>query len=182
MAKAMSLLKAYQNNAIPSDGGFIICSFLNTDSSYSIYEITAYRNVKDIFKSPEGWVFRTDGNRAHILVEPATYSGKSTEPVYRQEGSSIPYRFSELKIITGKRLEKIMISQEPVWLYSNFTILESKGNNFCFVFYPSEDVYVAIRIFLGDALYNDSGLMKEDALLCAQQALEPIKKFKIWNA
>jgi hypothetical protein len=181
MAKGMSLLKAYTTEAIPANGGFIITSNFDSTSIYSIYEITAYGNVKDIFKSPDGLVFKTDGNRCHILVEPSTYAKKHTEPVYREEGKSIPYRFNDLHIITGHKQEKIMIAKEPVLLYSSFTILENSGDNYSFIFYPTEDVYTALRKFISDILYNDSNLTKLDAAEAAKIILTTIKKFTVWS-
>lgn len=181
MAKAMSLLKAYLTEAVPSNGGFIVSSYFDPESIYSIYEITAYGNVKDIFKTPDGLTFKTDGNRAHILVEPPTYTRKHVEPVFREDGKSIPYRFSELTVISGSRQEKIMVSKEPVMLYSSFTIMESAGDNFSFLFYPTEDVYIAIKKFMADVLYNDSRLMKTDALEAATTFLTTIKKFNVWS-
>ncbi len=177
----MSLLKAYLSESIPANGGFIISSFLDPDSPYSIYEITAYGNVKDIYRTPEGLTFKTDGNRAHILIEPATYTKKHVEPVFREAGKSVPYRFSELTILTGSRQEKIMISQAPVQLYSSFTILNSGGDDFSYIFYPTEDVYLAIKKFVADVLYNDSHLMKVDALEATNHFLTTIKKFNVWE-
>lgn len=181
MAKATSLLKAYMNEAIPPNGGFIISSFFDPNSAYGIYEVTAYANVKDIFKSPEGLVFKTDGNRTHMLVEPATYAQRYAEPIHRERGKSIPYRFSEMDIKDGKKLEKIMVAREPVMLYSSFTILENAGDNFNFIFHPTEDVYQAIKKFMADTLYNDCGLVKDDALSSAAMLLSTIKKFSVWK-
>ncbi|MGL4368446.1 MAG: hypothetical protein ACRCUT_02050, partial [Spirochaetota bacterium] len=98
MAKAMNLLKAYVSEEIPSAGGFIISSFFDTNSAYTIYEITAYRNVKDIYQSPEGLTFKTDGNRTHILVEPPSFIQRYTEPVLRDKGKAVPYRFADMTI------------------------------------------------------------------------------------
>ena len=33
-------------------------------------------------------------------------------------------------------------------LYSSFTILDTVGENFSFVFHPTEDVYMAMRKFI----------------------------------
>jgi len=181
MAKATSLIKAYLSNSIPSEGGFIISSFFDPDSAYAIYEITAFSNVKDIFRSPEGLVFKTDGNRMHILVEPATYSQRFAEPVLRETGKSIPYRFKELETITGKKQEKIMVAKEPMMLYSSFTILDSAGDNYSFLFFPTEDVYVAMKKFLADTLYNDCKITKEEAIAAWARTLKTIKKFTVWK-
>jgi hypothetical protein len=181
MAKATSLLKAYLSETIPPNGGFIITAFFQGGSAYSIYEITAYSNVKDIYRSPEGIVFKTDGNRTHLLVEPAIYSKKHMEPVHREEGLSIPYRFSELTIISGAKSEKIMVPHEPMMLHSSFTILEKKQDYFSFIFHPTKDVYIAIKKFVADSLYNDCSLTKENALDASTKLLETIKKFSVWE-
>ncbi|HSV97512.1 MAG TPA: hypothetical protein VLM75_11350 [Spirochaetota bacterium] len=181
MAKATSLLKAYLGNTIPANGGFIISSFFDNDSAYTIYEITSYVNVKDIYKSPDGLVFKTDGNRTHILVEPASFTQRFSEPVHREKGKSIPYRFSEMEVITGKKQEKIMVPIEPIMLYSSFTILDTVGENFSFVFHPTEDVYMAMRKFIADTMYNDCNLTKDECKRASELALSTIKKFTIWK-
>lgn len=181
MAKGTTLFKAYINNSIPSDGGFIISAFFNSDSIYSIYEVTAYKNVKDIYETAEGLTFKTDGSRTHILTEPPTYARRYEEPVHRETGKSIPYRFDDLTILTGQKQEKIMIPKEPLMLYTSFTILKAQGDNFSFIFHPTEDVYTAIRKFIADSLYNDCGLTKEDSLNAAQILLQTIKSFKVFS-
>ncbi|MCP4135944.1 MAG: hypothetical protein GY754_33555 [bacterium] len=181
MAKATSLLKAYQAGAIPHGGGFIISAYFQPGTTYGIYEITAYRNVKDIFPSDDGLNFRTDGNRTHILVEPASFSKKHMEPVHREGDKGIPYRFNELEILQGKKAEKIMIGKEPQLIHSSFTIIDHEGDSFAFVFHPTEDVYIAIKKFLADSLYNDCGLSKNGAKEAATLVLGTIKKFSIWD-
>jgi hypothetical protein len=182
MAKATSLLKAYLNNAIPPNGAFIISSFFDPNSAYAIYEATAYANVKDIFKSPEGLIFKTDGNRTHLLVEPPSYSQRFTEPVHREQGKAIPYRFNELEVISCKKQEKVMAAKEPMALYSSFTILDNSGENFSFLFHLTEDVYIAIKKFMADSLYNDCNLTKEESMEGSSLLLQTIKKFNVWSA
>ena len=147
MATATALIKAYMTETIPSDGGFIITAFFTGGSGYAIYEITAYRNVKDIFRTGEGVTFKTDGNRTHILVEPASFTKKYIEPVNREALHAIPYRFNEMTIIPGPKSEKIMIPEKPISLYSSFTILEQQSDYFSFIFHPTKDVYVAMKKF-----------------------------------
>jgi len=181
MAKATSLIKAYMNETIPSDGGFIISGFFQPGSNYAIYEVTAYRNVKDIYRTGEGLTFKTDGNRCHMLVEPAIYSGKHLEPVNREAGRSIPYRFGELSIMTAYRKEKIMIAKEPIMLYASFTVLQKESDYFAFLFYPTQDVYMAIKKFIADSLYNDCSIAKKDAVEASETLLATIKKFTVWQ-
>ena len=107
MAKATQLIKAYLSETIPPEGGFIVSGFFE-GSQYAIYEVTAYRNVKDIFRDKEGIHFKTDGNRTHILVEPPTFPQKHIEPVNRDEGRSIPYRFNEVEILNGRKSNIIL--------------------------------------------------------------------------
>jgi hypothetical protein len=181
MARAMNLSKAYYSNEVPNNGGFIISSFFDPDSTYAIYELTAYKNVKDIYQSPDGLVFKTDGSRTHILVEPASYVQKYSEPVHREKGKSIPYRFADMTIINGKKHEKIMIPNEPIMLYSSFTILNNEGDSFSFLFFPSEDVYIAIRKFVADSLYNDCGLTKIESKEASELFMNTVKKFTVWS-
>lgn len=181
MAKGMSLVKAYLTNAIPPEGGFIVTGFFQTNSFYSIYEITAYRNVKDIYRSPEGITFKTDGNRTHTLIEPATYTQKYVEPVNREPGLSIPYRFSEMEVISGSKSEKIMVPNDPMSLYSSFTILEKKSDYISFLFWLTNDVYIAMNKFLADSFYNDCNLSKVDSKKGADAVIRTLKKFTIWE-
>jgi len=139
------------------------------------------RNVKDIYRTPDGIVFKTDGNRTHMLVEPPTYAKKYEEPVSREDGKSIPYRFSDMEIMSGTQSEKIMIPGEPILLNSSFTILEHKTEHFSFIFHPTKDVYVAMRKFIADSLYNDCNVRKNDAQDAAEKWLDTIKKFSIWQ-
>jgi len=179
MASATALIKAYMTETIPSDGGFIITAFFT--GGYTIYDITAYRNVKDIFRTEEGITFKTDGNRTHILVEPASFTKKYVEPVNREAGSDIPYRFNELTIIPGPKNEKIMIPEKPIMLYSSFTILEKKSDYFSFIFQPTKDVYVAMKKFIADSLYNDCNLGLSVSKEVSNKVLDTIKKFTIFG-
>ena len=70
MARAIALEKAYTGNEIPFNGAFILSSFFDSNSIYTIYEVTAYKNVKDIFFTDEGLTFKTDGT-------PHAYSGRT---------------------------------------------------------------------------------------------------------
>lgn len=181
MAKGLPLEKAYLTESIPTDGAFIVSAFFPDESTYAIYEITAYRSVKDVFKSDEGMIFKTDGNRTYILIEPATYAKKYIEPVNREAGRSIPLRFADLEIHTGHKSEKIMVPHEPLFLYSTFTVLAENSENFSYVFHPTNDVYVAMRKFLVDSLKKDCNLEQADATAGVNFALETIKKFTIWK-
>lgn len=181
MATAMSLIKAYMTEQIPSDGGFIITAYFLPGNNYSIYEVTAYRNVKDIYRTGDGITFKTDGNRTHLLVEPPTYTNKHVEPVNREVGKSVPYRFNEMTILGGGKYEKIMVPEKPLMLYSSFTILEKESDFFSYLFVPTKDVYVAIRKFMADSLYNDCNISTAVSKEAAGKLLDTVKKFTIFS-
>lgn len=181
MAKATSLLKAYMTETIPSDGGFIVTGRFYPGSNYTIYEVTAYRNVKDIFRTGEGITFKTDGNRTHLLVEPASYTKKHIEPVNREVERSIPYRFNEMEIVQTPSNEKVMIPGEPMMLYSSFTVLDKETDSFAYIFHLTKDVYVAMKKFLADSIYNDCNISSNSSKEIATKFLETIKKFTIFS-
>jgi hypothetical protein len=74
-----------------------------------------------------------------------------------------------------------MTAREPMMLYSSFTILEQASEFFAFIFYPTRDVYIAIRKFLTDSLYNDCNIGRKDALQAAEAVLDVVKSFTIWQ-
>ncbi len=181
MARATSLVKAYLSESIPTEGGFIVTAFFQPGSQYAIYEVTAYKNVKDVYRSDGSFIFKTDGSRTHMLVEPATYPKKHIEPSNREDGKSIPYRFNDMTIYECVQHEKAMIPNEPIMLHTSFTILEHDIDYFSFIFFPTDDVYIAIRKFIADSLYNDCSLTKRDSTEIAATLLGTVKKFTVWE-
>ena len=182
MAKAVTLEKAYLSEQIPTTGAFIVSASFPDDSAYAIYEITAYRSVKDIFKTADGMAFKTDGNRTYILVEPISYPQKHVEPANREANRTVPYRFNEMTIYTGRKREKIMVPLEPSYLYATFTVIDRGKDSYSYLFFPTPDVYVAMKSFITDSLSNDCDLEKKDAKEGADLAINTIKKFSIWKS
>lgn len=178
--KALDLFQAYNEGKLPKEGGYIISSFFDENSVYSIYEVVAYSGVKSIYLTGEGITFQTDGNKLFALVEPASYPKKYVEPVSRSQGESIPHRFKELEIYTAKNQTKVMISKQPIITYSSFTILKPTGVNFSLVFYNIEDVYKSIEYFFAQTFNREAGLPQIDAKKSAKLVVEGIQKFSIW--
>ena len=147
-AKALDLFQAYAQGKLAKDGGYIVSSFFDRNSTYSRYEVVAYSTVKNIYLAENGLTFQTDGNKLFVLVEPANYSKKYMEPVSRDSNEQIPHRFSELNIYTAKNQSKVMVSREPIVTYSSFTILKPTGVNFALIFYNLEDVLKTLEFFL----------------------------------
>jgi hypothetical protein len=172
LIRALDLFDAYTQNKLPTDEGYIISSFFNNNTAYSIYEIVSYSGVKTIYLNDAGLGFQTNGNKLHVLVEPASYPSKAVEPFVRAEREQIPLRFSELEIITTKNQSKIMISKEPMMSFSSFTILKPAGINFALVFYRLPDLYATIAAFFEKTLNKEAGIPQLDAKKGARKIAE----------
>lgn len=177
--KAMELFQAYAQDKLPKEGGYVISSFLDETSTYSIFEVVAYSGVKSLYLSSDGLTFQSDGNKLFILVEPPTFPRKHVEPFRRDSNEKIPHRFSELEILTVKDQSKIMISKEPVYTYGSFTILKPTGINFAFIFYNQADVHDSVRQFFEQTLNQEAKIGKPDAKKAARAIVGGIEGFTI---
>jgi hypothetical protein len=180
-AKAQELFKAYADSQLPQEGGYIISSFLDENSSYSRYEVVAYNGVKSLYLTEEGLTFQTDGNKLFILAEPASYAQKHLEPFRRTAKDQIPHRFSELEILTTRNQTKVMVSKIPQMTYGSFTILKPSGINFSFIFYNAPDVFETIGKFFSATLNKEASVPKTEAEKASQFVIAGLKKFTIWN-
>jgi len=168
MAVVKELFKAYYKSQLPDTGGYIISSFFDPHSSYSRYEVTVYNNVKDIYTSEDGLTFQADGKKLFVLVEPANYPQKHTEPSNRDDAHRIPYRFKEVETVISKRQDRIMIGKNPIITYTCFTILKPEGHNFALIFYDTQDAIEVIEKFFADSIWKDANVPKVDAEKCAR--------------
>jgi hypothetical protein len=119
--------------------------------------------VKDIYRSGSDLTFQADGKKLFVLVEPANYAKKYTEPALRDSEYKIPYRFSEVQTIVSRRQDRIMIGKEPVITYTSFTILKPTGDNFAYIFYDTDDLIDVVHRFFVDTLWKDANVPKSDA-------------------
>lgn len=179
-AKALDLFQAYSQEKLPQDGGYIVSSFFDVNSTYSRYEIVGYNGVKSIEVTDEGLVFQSDGNKLYVLVEPPSYSRNYEEPVNRPTGQQIPHRFSELEIYTAKNQTKVMVSKKPVMTYSSFTILKPTGVNFALIFYKLPDVLKSLSSFFTQTLNKEAAVPQVDSKKAADYVVQGLKKFTIW--
>jgi len=177
--KALELFQAYAQDRLPKDGGYIISSFLNETSTYSIFEVVAYSGVKSLYLSSDGLTFQSDGNKVFVLVEPPTFPRKHVEPFRRDSVEKIPHRFSELEVVTAKDQSKIMISKEPVYTYGSFTVLKPAGINFALIFYNQPDVRDSLRLFFEQTLNQEAKIGKPDAKKAARAIIGSIESFTI---
>jgi hypothetical protein len=175
-AKALDLFQAFQENTLPLEGGYIVSSFFDSNSTYSRYEVVSYSGVKNVFASEEGLTFQSDGKKLFILVEPSSYPRKQLEPVYRDKNESIPHRYKELTIFTCKDQTKVMVSNEPVQSYSAFTILRPTSINFALVFFPAPDILDTMEFFFQKTLNREAGVPQINANSAAKTISQGIAK------
>ncbi|MFW5813876.1 MAG: transposase [Spirochaetota bacterium] len=163
MAEIKDLFKAYMANELPTEGGLIVTSLFDEETTYTKYEVTSYNNVKDIYRNDEGIVFQADGYKQFVIVEPASYNRKHMEPAMRDGGHAIPYRFKEVDTYVTKRQDKIMVGKEPVVTYTSFTILQPKGENFAYILYRTDDLLNTVEAFFAKSMWQDARVPKMDA-------------------
>ena len=181
MPKALDLFQAYQESKMPDGGGYIVSSFFSEKSTYSIYEVIAYDNVKAIFAGETSLTFQADGHKILVLVEPPNYAHKYQEPFTRAKGESIPQRFNDLDIVVAKNQTKVMVSKNPVISYSSFTVLRPTGVNFALIFYHQDDVLKSLEFFFTQTLNKEAGVPSSDTKKSARAVIEGLKKFKLWQ-
>jgi hypothetical protein len=174
--KAMDLFEAYSQDKLPKDQGYIISSFFSENTAYSIYEIVSYSGVKSIYLAETGLTFQTNGKKLHILIEPASYPHKATEPYVRSEREQIPLRFAELEIITAKNQTKIMIAKKPMLSFSSFTILRPTGINFALVFYQLPDLFDSLALFFEKTFNKEAGIPQADSKKSGKRVSEILRE------
>ncbi len=179
MAKVKELFDVYAKGEFPLIGGYIVSAFFDDATTYSKYEIISYSNVKDIYASDEGIVFQADGQKIFALIEPANYPSKHIEPAYRNDLQKIPYRFKEVELITTTRQDRIMIGKEPVMTYTNFTIMRSRGQNYSYLFWLSDDIMEAMGEYFMKTLWKEAGVPRSDAQKSSAAILQVFEKILI---
>ncbi len=182
--RAMDLFEAYAQNKLPMDEGYIVSSFFKEESSYSVYEVISYSAVKDLYMTSDGLTFQTNGKKLFLMVEPANFIHKSTEPVFREKSFQVPLRFKEANIVTAKNQSKIIYSKEVQEAISAFTVVKPVGINFAFLFYKLPDTFKSMELFFEKTLNQEAvvpvadakKVAKEFAALCSEKLVWPKDK------
>ena len=174
--KAMDLFEAFGQDKLPKDQGYIVSSFVNSNTGYTIYEIISYSAVKAIYPDGEGLTFQSSGKKMHILIEPASYPSKAIEPYLRDKVEQIPLRFKELNVHTSKNQIKIYMSKKPIESLSSFTIAKPIGFNITFVFYKLPDLYETLTKFFEQSFNKDAAVPQSDAKKAAKDTVEVVEK------
>ncbi|GHT58429.1 hypothetical protein FACS1894109_12630 [Spirochaetia bacterium] len=174
--KALDLFDAYNQNKLPKDQAYLVSSFVNINTGYTRYEIISYSGVKAIYTEGDGLTFQSQGKKLYILIEPASYPHKGTEPYLRPAGEQIPLRFKELEILTSKNQIKALIAKEPIESLTSFTVTKSRGFNISFVFFNHPDIYATMALFFERSFNQDGAIPQADAKKFAKEAATIIQK------
>ncbi|MDR2144701.1 MAG: hypothetical protein LBP29_10075 [Treponema sp.] len=174
--KVLSLFDAYSSDRLPKDQGYIISSFINGNTGYSIYEVISYSGVKAIYPEGAGLTFQSQGKKLHVLIEPPSYPHKSIEPYLRDKMEQIPLRFKEVGKITSKNQSSLYWAKKPIESLSSFTVARPVGFNVSFVFYNRQDIYTTLAKFFEQSFTNDAGLPMSDARKGAEEVTAVVKK------
>ena len=180
--KAMDLFEAYNQDKLPKDQAYIVSSFINDNTGYTIYEVVSYSGVKAIYPDGAGLTFQSSGKKMHILIEPASYPQKAIEPYLREKSDQIPLRFKELDVHTSKNQIKIYIAKKPIESLSSFTIAKPKGFNITFLFYELPDMYDTISKFFEQSFNKDAAVPQADAKAAAQKAVKVVKNMMAFKS
>jgi len=174
--KVLNLFEAYSSDKLPKDQGYIISSFINGNTGYSIYEVISYSGVKAIYPDSGGLTFQSQGKKLHVLIEPASYPNKSIEPYLREKSDQIPLRFKELEKFITKTQTTVYYAKKPIESLSSFTVTLPAGLNIAFVFYNKPDIYVTMAKFFEQSFTNDARLPMADARKGGEDIAMIIKK------
>lgn len=169
--KAMNLFDAYDKHKLPKDQAYIVSSFINPNNGYTMYEVISYSGVKAIFPDGPGLTFQSSGRKLHILIEPPSYPHKATEPYLRKKGDQIPFRFSELNVVTAKNQSKIYVAKAPMESMSSFTVAKPVGFNVSYVFYKLPEMYETLTQFFEETFNKDAKVPQSDSKKAAKMAI-----------
>ena len=174
--KAMELFKAFGADKLPKDHAYIVSTFVNAKSGYTIYEVISYSGVKAIYIEGDGLTFQSSGKKMHILIEPPSYPQKATEPFLREKADQIPLRFKELNVINCKNQIRIYMAQKPIDSLSSFTVAKPVGYNVSYLFYDLPDIYDTLSKFFVQTFNKDAMVPQADAKKAAKEAVSVIEK------
>jgi hypothetical protein len=174
--KVLSLFDAFASDRLPKDQGYIVSSFINGNTGYSIYEVISYSGVKAIYPDGTGLTFQSQGKKLHALIEPPSYPHKSIEPYLRDRAEQIPLRFKEVSKIISKNQSTLYWAKKPIESLSSFTVARPTGFNVSFVFYNRQDLYTTLSKFFEQSFTNDAGLPMTDARKGAEEITAVVKK------
>ncbi len=178
--KWTELFEGLQKDIIPFDGtGYILAAHFDPYSQYTRIETIAFKNLKKFEPNENGITFYSDGFKIYIMYEPATYQFRFQEPYLRQDGESIPLRFSELEKIELPNHAKVFISREPNMSFGSFNIERPSTGNFVYFFYDDNgSAGPNLNVFLTKVLQDDLRVPRTILTQILSVFNENLKKFQ----
>jgi hypothetical protein len=180
--KVMDLFEAYHQNKLPKDKAYVVSSFINDNTGYTIYEVISYSTVKAIYPEGSGITFQSSGRKMHILIEPPSYPNKAIEPYLRDKSDQIPLRFNELSLFTAKNQTRIYIAKKPSDALTSFTVTKPSGFNVSFIFFLTPDIYHTLNKFFEHSYNKDAGIPQADAKKVAKGTVDVIEKLMAFKS
>ncbi len=139
--KWIDLFTGLMKGEIPFDGtGYIITANFQPTSTYSIFEIIAFKNIKQFIQADEGVTFYSDGYKIFVLYEPVAYRFRFQEPYLREKTDAIPLRWNELEAFEMPNKDRIHVSKEPYASMGSFYIDRPSQGNLVYYFYERPDL------------------------------------------
>ena len=153
----VDLFDALSHEAIPAgDTGFIVSVRFRGETRYAIWEFTPFRTVKNIGRTEgQGVAFSAEGERIHLLYEPADYAHKFEEPSLREPGQSIPLRFNELEIVKLPNNDRILINREPYFSSGSVSLEKPSEGDFALYIFDRGNLEHNAGEFLMHMLRDD---------------------------
>jgi hypothetical protein len=177
--KALDLFHAYTQGKLKKEGGYIVACMHQEALASIKYEITGIKMIKSVSLSDEGLTIQADGEKLYIIIEPASYPAKETEPFLRSNAEFVPHRFDEVSSLILSDRTRVLISKEPVLVFGSFYIAKPLDRSFAFIFYHSDSTLSAIESFLEKTLLDESRFSSADATSVVKRIIKglvPIQK------
>jgi hypothetical protein len=178
--EAMHLFDAYARNMLPKYGGYILNLNFRSDDMYTLLEIVGYENLQDIYSTGGSLIFKTAGCKLYGLVEQARFAFKNVEPVNRNKGYTIPYRFSELDKLVTKKFQTIYVGKKPLIQPTSFSVLKPTGEDLSVLFYDVARVFENIQDFLIAIFRERNAVPIIDARKATELIVRGLKGFSTW--
>jgi hypothetical protein len=147
--KWIELFEGLMKGEIPFDGtGYILSTHFQQSSPYTVFEIIAFRNIKQFIQEDQGVTFYSDGYKVYLLYEPVTYRFRFQEPYLREKDDSIPMRWNELETFDLPSKDRVIVSKEPYASMGSFYISQPGKGNYVYYFYELENIQENLDFFL----------------------------------
>ncbi len=179
--KWIELFEGLHKGKIPFDHtGFILVAKFDKNSNYTVIQLIAFKNVKNIDQSSDGVTFHSDGAKAFVVFEPVSYRFRYQEPYLRSDEFQIPLRWNELHVLEMPKHDKLLISKAPYMSRGSFTIENPEQGNFVYYFYDGPALTDNLHGFIDVVLRKDLKVPAVTAKEALEKIFENLQQFRAW--